>query len=447
VNAPEIRYARSGDVSIAYYVLGEGPRDLLFVHGFVGNLEQDFEEPTIVAFNERLASFARLIKVDRRGTGLSDRVREIPTLETRMDDVRAVLDAVGSEHAVLFGTFEAASMCMLFAATHPERTSGLVLYSPIAKGTWSPEYPWAMTAERWRSYIADTADRWGTPDRLEEEMRRAIPSRIADAEFKRRLLARQRSGASPSAVRAVLRMRMDVDVLDVLPTIRTPTLIIARPAAREEARYIAERIPSARLIEAPGPDFYVWMLGDRVYDEMERFVRGLELDVEPDTVLATVLFTDIVDSTRRATEIGDRQYAELVSRHHAIVRRHLDQFRGVELDTAGDGFFASFDGPVRAIRCAQAICESVRSLGLEVRTGLHTGECQRVDGKLGGLPVVIGARVAARATAGEVLVSGTVKDLVAGSRFAFDDRGTHELKGVPGEWKLFAVRAPGSLDG
>jgi class 3 adenylate cyclase/pimeloyl-ACP methyl ester carboxylesterase len=440
VQAPEIRYARSGDVSIAYYVVGEGPRDLLFVHGFVGNLEGDFEEPTILAFNERLASFARLIKVDRRGTGLSDRVREVPTLETRMDDVRAVLDAVGSQHAILFGTFEGASICMLFAATYPERTSGLVLYSPIARGTWSPEYPWAMTPDKWRAYIADIADRWGTPELVEEDVRRGIPSRIDDAAFKRRLLSRQRSGASPSAVRAVLRMRMDVDVVDVLPTIRAPTLVITGPPQREEAKFIAERIPKARVIEAPGPDFYVWMLGDLVYDEVERFVRGLGVETEPETVLATVLFTDIVDSTLRAAELGDHAWGELLSRHHAIVRRHLGQFRGTEIDTAGDGFFASFDVPVRAIRCARAICESVKALGLEVRAGVHAGECELVAGKLGGLAVVIGARVAAHAKGGEVLVSGTVKDLVAGSRLEFDDRGTHELQGVPGEWKIHAVR-------
>jgi class 3 adenylate cyclase len=435
----DVRYARSGDVSIAYRVVGEGERDLLFVHGFAGNLEAEAEAPFRQRFDERLSRFARLILFDRRGTGLSDRVRETPSLETRMDDVRAVLDSVGSEHAALFGTFEAAAMCMLFAATYPERTAGLVLYNPVAKGSWAPDYPWAMTMDEWRRDLADIHERWGTPEYVDAHVRDMAPTRADDEEFKRQVLRQLRLGASPSAALSIRRMAREIDIRDVLPTIRVPTLVLAMPEARDEAAFIADRIPQARLLEVAGPDYFIALLREEVYDEIERFVRSLDVEAEPETALATVLFTDIVGSTRTAADVGDRAWAELVSRHHAIVRRQLDVFRGTEIDTAGDGFFASFEGPIRAIRCARAIGESVRSLGIEVRAGLHTGECERVDGKLSGLAVNIGARVAAVAGPGEILVSSTVKDLVAGSSLAFEDRGAHELKGVPGEWHLYAV--------
>jgi class 3 adenylate cyclase/alpha-beta hydrolase superfamily lysophospholipase len=437
----DVRYARSGDVSIAYRVIGEGDRDLLFVHGFAGNLEAEARIPHFLKFDERCSRFSRLIKFDRRGTGLSDRVRETPSLETRMDDVRAVLDAVGAHRAALFGTFEAAAMCMLFAASYPERTSGLVLYNPVAKGSWTPDYPWAMTADELRSQLAYLEEWWGTPEFVDRQVRDVAPTRTEDAEFKEDVLRNLRLGASPSAAQAITRMATEIDIRDVLPTIRVPALILARPTARDEARFISERIPDARVLEVAGPDFMVALLGDDVYDEIERFVRGLDSETEPETVLATVMFTDIVGSTQKVAELGDRGWAELVSRHHTLVRRQLDAFGGTEIDTAGDGFFASFEGPLRAIRCARAISESVRSLGVEVRAGLHTGECERVDGKIGGLAVNIGARVAAAAGPGELLVSGTVKDLVAGSAVGFDDRGAHELKGVPGEWRLYAVRS------
>jgi class 3 adenylate cyclase/alpha-beta hydrolase superfamily lysophospholipase len=438
-DAIDVRYARSGDVSIAYRVIGEGGRDLLFVHGFAGNLEAEAENPDYVKFYERISRFARLIKFDRRGTGLSDRVRETPSLETRMDDVRAVLDAVGAPRAALFGTFEAAAICMLFAASYPERTSGLVLYNPVAKGSWAPDYPWAMTLEESRRRLADFGEWWGTPEFVDRHVREMAPTRGDDDAFKAGILRNLRLGASPSAAQAIARMATEIDIRDVLPTIRVPTLVLAMPKTRDEARFVADRIPDARVFEVAGPDFMISLLGDDAYDEIEGFVRGLDVETEPDTVLATVLFTDIVDSTRKVAELGDRGWAELVSRHHSIVRRHLDAFRGTEVDTAGDGFLASFEGPLRAIRCARAIGESVRSLGLEVRAGLHTGECERVEGKIGGLAVNIGARVAAAASPGEVLVSSTVKDLVAGSAVVFEDRGTHELKGVPGEWRLYAV--------
>ncbi len=435
----DVRYARSGDVSIAYRVIGEGDRDLLFVHGFAGNLEAEAVAPYMVKFDERLSRFSRLIKFDRRGTGLSDRVRETPSLETRMDDVRAVLDAVGAHRATLFATFEAAAMCMLFAASYPERTSGLVVYNPVAKGSWAPDYPWAMTLEESRRWLAELAESWGTQEAVDKLVRRMAPTRAEDAEFKGHILRNLRLGASPSAAQAIARMAAEIDIRDVLPAIRVPTLVLAMPQLRDEARFVADRIPEARLLEVAGPDFMVALLGDSTYDEVERFVRGLDAEAEPETVLATVLFTDIVGSTEKVAELGDRGWAELVSRHHSLVRRQLDAFGGTEIDTAGDGFFASFEGPLRAIRCARAIAESVRSLGVEVRAGLHTGECERVDGKIGGLAVNIGARVAAAAGPGELLVSSTVKDLVAGSAVEFDDRGTHELKGVPSEWRLFAV--------
>jgi class 3 adenylate cyclase len=435
----DVRYARSGDVSIAYVVTGEGPRDLVFVHGYAGNLVVESETPHFRPFEERLSSFSRLIRFDRRGTGLSDRVRETPSLETRMDDVRAVLDAVGSKRAALLGTFEAAAMCMLFAATYPERTTGLVIYNAVAKGSWAPDYPWALTDDEWREDLARHDEEWGTPGLVDALVRSMGPSYAEDEAFKEAVLRQMRLGASPSSALAIRRMHREIDIRDVLPTIRVPTLVIAMPAARDESAYIADRIPEARLVVAPGPDFFIRLLGDEVNDEIERFVVGLGEEAEPETVLATVLFTDIVDSTHKAAELGDRGWAELVSRHHAIVRRHLDAFRGTEIDTAGDGFFASFEGPIRAIRCAQAVGDGVRSLGLEVRAGLHTGECERVDGKISGLAVNIGARVASLAGAGEVLVSSTVKDLVAGSDIAFEDRGEHTLKGVPGEWRVYAV--------
>jgi class 3 adenylate cyclase/pimeloyl-ACP methyl ester carboxylesterase len=434
---PDIRYAASGDVSIAYAVLSDGPVDLVHVHGYAGNLYVALESSYTARFHERLGSFSRLILFDRRGAGLSDRMREAPTLEARMDDVRAVLDDVGSERAVLFGTFEAASMCLLFAATYPERALALVLYNPIAKGTWAPDYPWGQPPQRLD--LDEFRRRWGTTESVTGHARVMAPSHADDPQFIRFISRQHRLGASPASALTIARMTMDVDVRDVLPAIRIPTLVLNMPERRGEADYVTARIPSARRIEVPGPDFLVMLLGDEVYDEVEHFVRSVHDEAPPDTVLTTVLFTDIVQSTETASALGDRGWADLVARHHALVRGHLDRFRGRELDTAGDGFFATFDGPVRAIRCAGAISRAVGELGLQVRAGLHTGECELVDGKVAGIAVNIGARVAGRAGPGEVLVSQTVKDLVAGSGLIFEDRGAAELKGVPGEWRLYAV--------
>ena len=434
----EFRYARSGDVAIAYATYGEGPPDVVFAHGFAGNIEIERETPFQRAFQDRAASFSRFILFDRRGTGLSDRPREPATLEARMDDVRAVLDDADSEGAVLFGTMEAAAMCVLFAATYPERTLGLILYNGYAKGTWAPDYPWASTPEELQRELDHDVRTWGTHESAEQQVSWVAASHADDPEFITGWARHNRLSASPGAVATILRMMADVDVRDVLSAIRVPTLVAHSPVAREEAEYLAARIPGARRFEVPGPDFAIYLQAETLLPEVERFVQGLD-DREPETVLATVLFTDIVGSTAKLAELGDSGWRELVERHHAVVRQQLSRFRGEEVDTAGDGFFARFDGPIRAVRCAQEIGGSVRELGLEVRAGIHTGECELVDGKVGGLAVNIGARVAALAGPGEVLVSSTVKDLVAGSELAFAERGVAELKGVPGEWRLFAV--------
>ena len=435
---PKTRYAKSGDVSIAYQIVGDGPIDIVFVNGFVGNLEVQAENPGDQAFFERLASLGRVIRFDRRGTGLSDRVREVPTLEARMDDVRAVMDAVQSPRAVLVATFEAASMAMVYSATYPERVAGLAVYNPVAKGVRSPEYPWAWSEEEYGRWIEQIETRWGDRDFAAEDLREYAPTVADDPDIQEWWARVMRFGASPGAAVVIQRMAMMIDIRDVLPSIRVPTLVLHRNSSRGQAAYIADRIPNARRVEIRGSDTLFW-LAEGLADEIIAFARGVWGEPEPETVLATILFTDIVGSTAKAAELGDRAWADLVQRHHVAVRAQLDRFRGRELDTAGDGFFAAFDGPIRAIRCASAIDVSVRDLGLEVRAGLHTGECEIVGEKLGGIAVNIGARVASRAEAGEVLVSSTVKDLVAGSGLAFEDRGEYELKGIPGEWRLYAV--------
>jgi class 3 adenylate cyclase/pimeloyl-ACP methyl ester carboxylesterase len=434
----EFRYARSGDLAIAYATYGEGPPDIVFAHGFAGNIEIERETPFQRAFQDTVASFSRFILFDRRGTGLSDRPREPATLEARMDDVRAVLDAAGSECAVLFGTVEAAAMCILFAATYPERTLGLILYNGYAKGTWAPDYPWAETVEEQREKLEYELRTWGTYENAAQQLRAVAASHADDPEFVARWARHHRLSASPGAIATILRMMADVDVRDVLGAVRVPTLVAHAPDAREEAEYIAARIAGAQRLEVPGPDFAIYLQTETLLPEVERFVSTLGAE-EPETVLATVLFTDIVGSTAKLAELGDAGWRELVERHHALVRQQLSRFRGEEVDTAGDGFFARFDGPIRAVRCAQAIGGSVRELGLEIRAGLHTGECELVGGKVAGLAVNIGARIAALAGPSEVLVSSTVKDLVAGSDLRFEDRGIADLKGVPGEWRLFAV--------
>jgi pimeloyl-ACP methyl ester carboxylesterase len=436
----ETRYARSGGVNIAYQVVGESPRDLVLIHGWVSNVEVFWEEPSAAGFLERLASFSRLICFDKRGTGLSDRVADIPDLETRMDDVRAVMDAVGSERAALLGYSEGGSMCMLFAATYPERTSALVIVGGFARRLWAPDHPWGPTWEEWRLFVEQAVREWGGVAALEAR----APSLASDSRFREWWGRFLRQSASPGAAAALMRMNAEIDVRHVLPSIRVLTLVIHNAGDRaipvECGRYMAERIPGAKYVELPGID-HIPFVGnaDAILVEIEEFLTGVRHAPEPDRVLATVMFTDIVEATRQAAQLGDRRWRDLLEAHHALVRDELARFRGREIDTAGDGFLAAFDGRARAVRAAAAIATGVRRLGIEVRVGLHAGECEIMGPKLGGISVHIGARVAALAQAGEVLVSSTVKDLVAGSGIRFTDRGTHVLKGVPGEWRLFAA--------
>jgi pimeloyl-ACP methyl ester carboxylesterase len=440
---PETRYARSGDLNIAYQVVSEGALDLVYIPGWVSNIELMWEEPGHARFLRRLASFSRLIVFDKRGTGLSDRVPldRLPTLEQRMDDLRAVMDAVGSERAALFGHSEGGNMSILFAATYPDRTAALVTYGIFASRLRKDDYPWGRTLEEREREYELLPRAWGGPVDIET----LAPSRAGDPAFRDWWAAYLRAGASPSAALALLKMNSLIDVREILGSIRVPTLVLHRRDEREakveEARYIAARIPGAKYVELAGQDHLFWV-GEQhaVVDEIEEFLTGARPVPELDRILATVLFTDIAGSTERAAELGDRRWRELLDRHHALVRRELERHRGHEVDTAGDGFFARFDGPARAVRCASAIRDAVRPLGIEIRAGLHTGELELAGEKAGGIAVHIGARVAGQAEPGEIVVSSTVKDLVAGSGIEFEDRGVRPLKGVPGEWHLFAVR-------
>jgi class 3 adenylate cyclase/pimeloyl-ACP methyl ester carboxylesterase len=443
---PETRYAHSGGVNIAYQVVGEGPYDLVFVPGSVSHVELAWQVPAWAAFYRRLASFSRLIVFDKRGTGMSDPVSAAPTIETRMDDVRAVMDAVDSERAAVLGVSEGAPMSAVFAATYPERTWALVLCGAVVRMLWAPDFRGGVTEDAWDQDCEEERRRWGEPLFMREAVQSLAPS--LDEKNIESMITLLRQGASPGMYDALNRMNKDIDVRDILPTIRVQTLVVNRTeeasSLREGSRYAARYIPGARHAELPGPDHAPFSGDWEAYaQEIEQFLTeawkaGWE-EAGPDRVLATVLFTDIVSSTSKAAEVGDARWRELLEAHHALIRQLLVRFRGRELDTAGDGFFASFDGPARAIRCACAISDGMQGIGLEVRAGLHTGECEQMNGKVGGIAVHIGARVAAEAGPGEVLVSSTVKDLVAGSGIAFHERGAVELKGVPGEWRLFAV--------
>jgi pimeloyl-ACP methyl ester carboxylesterase len=441
--APEVRYARSGDVSIAYSVVGDGPFDLVWTPGALSHLDFVWEDEDRSGFFHALASFSRLIVFDKRGTGLSDRVAGIADLETRMDDIRAVMDAAGSESAVVCGVSEGGPMALLFAATYPERARALVVYGSLPRFVRGPNFPWQGPKHEYLAEYEADAERWGT----EEIAREWLESQGMDTspEAVRERARRDRIVISPGALLQLGRMNAEIDVRPILSTIRVPTLVVHRTEDHipvEGARWTAEQIPGARFRELPGGPHMPY-LGDweAVVSAIREFVEPICLEAaQPyDSVLATVLFTDLVGSTAKAVELGDRGWRDLLEQHHARTRAQLSRFRGVELDTAGDGFFARFDGPARAIRCACSIRDAVTELGLEVRAGLHTGECEVLDGKVAGLAVSIGARVAAQAGPGEVLVSQTVKDLVAGSGIEFEDRGGAELKGVPGEWRLYAV--------
>jgi len=437
---PSTRYVKSDDVHIAYQVLGEGPLDLLYVPGFVSHLEAAWQSPDVSAFFRRLASFCRLILFDKRGTGLSDRGSQIFTLEQRMHDVQAILDEVGSERATLFGVSEGGPMSLLYAATYPERTSALILYGSYAKRSWAPDYPFAWKDEQWDRVLDDIDRNWGTPQGVAVAMR--APTLADSPNAAERLASYFRAAASPGAAASIMRMNREIDVRHILPAIRIPTLILHRTAEHVldvgHARYMAQHIPGAKLVELSGEDHPPWF-GDRdaVLDEVEQFLTGKRQAQEPDRVVTTVLFVDIVGSTERAAVLGDKPWRALLEAFYGKVREVLRQYRGREVNTAGDGFLAAFDGPARAIRCAGAIRDAVRSLNLDVRCGLHTGECELVGSDLAGIAVHTGARVAGLAAPGEVLVSQTVRDLVAGSGLSLEDRGVHVLKGVPNEWRLF----------
>jgi class 3 adenylate cyclase len=443
--APETRYARSGDVNIAYTVVGDGPFDLVYIQGFVSHVELAWRVPAYAEFLNGLASFSRFIFLDKRGVGMSDRVGGAPTLETRMDDVRVVMDAAGSSRAAIMGVSEGVPMSVLFAATYPERVLALVLQAGAARFIWSPDYTFGEPLEENERWVRRALDEWGSPAFLEEAVDFLAPA--YDKENRRAFAEYLRLSASPGAVAALERMNQQIDVRHVLPAVRAPTLVVSLTGDSEDivlgSRYMAERIPGARLVEiegdghVPGPD----VIGQFV-EEIRHFVTEAVADQPPsgpERQLATLLFTDIVDSTEHMARLGDGGWRELIENHHELVRRELAHARGQEVDTAGDGFFASFDGPARAVRCAQAIAHGVHELGIEVRSGLHTGECELANGKVTGIAVHTGARVAGHAGPGEVLVSSTVKDLVAGSGLEFEDRGVHELKGIPGEWRLYAA--------
>jgi pimeloyl-ACP methyl ester carboxylesterase len=428
-------------------VVGTGPLDLVYVPGWVSNVALNWDEPSYARFLTRLSTFARLIMFDKRGTGLSDRIpgQGLPTLEQRMDDVRAVLDAAGSARAALLGVSEGGSMCALFAATYPQRTEALVMYGSYARRQRAPDYPWGQSDAQLASSLREIEEGWGGP------VGRAAraPSAAHDERFMRFWASYLVQSASPEAAATLARMNAEIDIRPVLPAIQVPTLILHRAGDRivqtAEAAYLAEHIPTAKLVVLEGEDHLPWVGDqDEVLDEIEEGLTGIRRGPELHRVLATVLFTDIVDSTKKAAELGDARWKELLHRHDELVRTELTRFRGVEVKTTGDGFLATFDGPARAVGCAAAITQTVRSLGIEVRAGCHTGEIEHVGGDVAGLAVHIGARVAALAGAGEVLVSSTVKDLVVGSGLSFDDRGSHELKGVPDRWHLYAAKPSGA---
>ena len=437
---PSTHYVKSDDVYIAYQILGEGPFDLVIVPGFVSNVEAIWQSPNRSTFFRRLASFCRVILFDKRGTGMSDRGSQIFTLEQRMHDVRAIVNEVGSEHAALFGISEGGPMSLLYAATYPERTSALILYGTYAKRSWSPDHPFGWKDERWKHFLSDIEHHWGTPHGVSAAM--WAPSIANDRRALEGVASYFRAAASPGAALAIMKMNSEIDVRHILPAIRVPTLILHRTAEHvidvEQARYMAKHIPAAKLVELPGEDHVPW-LGDQVsiLDEVEQFLTGGRHAREPERVLTTVLFADIAGSTALAATLGDNCWRELLETFYAGVRDVLHQYRGREINTSGDGFLATFDGPARAVRCASAIRDMVRSLNLEVRCGLHTGECELVGKDIAGIAVHTGARVAALAAPGEVLVSQTVRDLVAGSGLILEEYGTYTLKGVPNEWRLF----------
>jgi class 3 adenylate cyclase len=446
VEPTEPRYAEAADgTHIAYSVMGQGPIDVVYAFGYLSNIDADGEVPFHTAFRQRLASFARLILFDRRGTGLSDRtgLEDAGALEGGMDDIRAVMDAAGSQRALLFAVQDGGMVSVLFAASHPDRILGLVLWNPEPRQLWSDDYPWGWTDQQWAERAQMLRATWGSPEYADRILRSAAPHVDFDRSTIERAARMFRAAASLGSALAIDRAMRDADVRAVLPSIQVPTLVLhsANEDSVGQADYTASMIPGAERVEIPADEWLpFWASADPVIDEIRRFVQRIRHEEAVlDRVLATVLFTDIVGSTSRAAELGDRAWSGLVERHHGVVRAMLRRYRGSEVDTAGDGFFALFDGPARGVRCAVAICRAVEALGLQVRAGLHTGEVETIDSKAGGMAVNIGARVGGLAGAGEVLVSSTVKDLVVGSDLSFEDAGEHELKGVPDRWRLYRV--------
>lgn len=437
---PRTHYAKAGDISIAYQVTGDGPVDLVRVPGWISNVDYDWEYPPQARQIERLSKFSRFIRFDKRGTGLSDREVGYPTLEQRMDDVRAVMDAVGSKRAVLFGSSEGGNLCMLFAATYPERTIGLILHGSQARGEWAPDYPWAPTKEETAKVLAEMEKDWGGSVNLSE----GAPSLVNDKMAQEWSAAFLRYSASPRAAIAIWKLGAEVDVRDILPSIRVPTLVLQKEGdrwtRREEGEYLASRIPGARFVLLPGLDHVVWGDGqDRLIAEIEEFVTGTRTEQPPERALLTVLFTDIVDSTRLAAERGDRLWQDLLQKHHDVARSLFRSHGGTEIKSTGDGFLATFLGPTPAITCAKALHERLGRIGLPIRAGIHIGECNVRDGDVSGLAVHLASRLQSLASQGEIIVSRTVKDLLVGSQFQFNDKGTVPLKGIPGEWQIFSV--------
>jgi class 3 adenylate cyclase len=438
---PETRYARSGDVHIAYQVVGEGPVHLVWIPGFVSHVEMNWERPSLVAMLTRLASFSTTIIFDKRGTGMSDPVTTVPTLEERMDDVRAVLDDAGIERAAIVGISEGAPLGILFAAAHPERVTHLVLYGGMARSTEAPDYPWAAP----RAALLESAATLIQPAMADGGHMEVFAPSLADDPVERAAYARyERFAVSPSMMSQQFLMFLDIDVRAVLPAISVPTLVVHRRGDRvvnrRAGQYLAEHIPGARYVELPGID-HVLISGeqDRVLDEIEESVTGTRRATEPERVLATVVFTDLVGSTARAAAVGDAAWRATLDAHDAAVRAALEAHRGIEIKTLGDGFLATFDGPARAVRCGQEVVRAVRALGLDVRVGIHTGECAIRDGDVEGIAVHVASRIVQLAAANEILVSSTVRDLVAGSGLRFDARGEHTLKGLDEPWRLFAA--------
>jgi len=450
-DVPEVSYAKSGEIHVAYQVHGSGPVNLVLTPGSISHLDYYWKEPGARRWLEGLAKFSRVARFDKRGTGLSDRGAGIPTFEERMDDIRAVMDAAGFDDAVLVGFSEGVPMSVLFAASYPKRTRGLVLYGGFARGSWAPDYPWGATKEQWEAAFERSERTWGTKEWLERRVSTMVPSRQGDAAFTRWLGEMYRMGGSPGSALVLSRSEMNVDIRSVLPTIHVPTLVIHltndKMCSIEEGRYLANQIPGSRMLELPGKDhafFYAdAQLTDRILGEIQKFATGVEPTTLADRMLATVLFTDIVASTKRAAEVGDIQWQRLLERHNSMVRDEVQKFGGVIVKNTGDGFLARFEGPSRAVSCAWSITRSAKELGIDVRAGVHTGECIIGPADVSGIAIHLASRILDEAQPGEVLVSGTVKDLVYGSKISFADRDEHEFKGIEEKKHLYAVTGTG----